>query len=58
MAELELSRLFYPGLGDQLVSVVSFFPTIQTFPLFSLGSVALLWPRPGRLATVPWTLNF
>ena len=32
--------------------------TICIIRLFNLSSIFLLQPRPGRLATVPWTLNF
>ena len=34
------------------------FSTIQTILHCNLRSSFLLWPHPGRLATVPWALNF
>src|SRR4029434_3841584 len=32
--------------------------TIRIIRLFNLSSIFLLRPHPGRLATVPWPLNF
>src|SRR4029434_11097152 len=55
--------LMYLDLGvSPLISfevVLGSLVTIRIIHLFNLSSIFLLRPpRPGRLATVPWTLNF